>query len=65
MDLIFAPGRSPWVFKDKEATKVGAIVERDMRRGEALTAFDSDVIPEKIAGEVSQVQVVQTDEQKA
>lgn len=40
MDFLFAKGRTPWVFMDKEATKVGAIFERDLARGEALTAFD-------------------------
>jgi hypothetical protein len=28
------------VFNDKEAKKIGAIIERDLARGEALTAFD-------------------------
>lgn len=40
MDFLFSPSRSIWVFKDKEATKVGAIFERDMEHGEALTVFD-------------------------
>ena len=40
MDFLFSKGRTPWVFKDREATKVGAIFERDLARGEALTAFD-------------------------
>lgn len=40
MDFLFAKGRTPWVFTDSEATKVGAIFERDLARGEALTAFD-------------------------
>lgn len=39
MDFLFEKGRTPWVFLDKEATKVGAIFERDLARGEALTAF--------------------------
>lgn len=40
MDFLFSPTRSIWVFKDKEATKVGAIFERDMEHGEALTVFN-------------------------
>jgi len=40
MDFLFSPARSIWVFKDKEATRVGAIFERDMEHGEALTVFD-------------------------
>ena len=41
MDLLFSPNRSIFVFKDKDATKVGAIVERDLAHGEALS-FDPD-----------------------
>lgn len=40
MDFLFNKGRSIWVFNDKEAKKIGAILERDLARGEALTAFD-------------------------
>lgn len=36
MDLLFTKGRSPWVFLDRDATKIGAIFERDLARGEAL-----------------------------
>jgi hypothetical protein len=36
MDLLFTKGRTPWVFLDREATKIGAIFERDLSRGEAL-----------------------------
>jgi hypothetical protein len=36
MDLLFTKGRTPWVFMDREATKIGAIFERDLSRGEAL-----------------------------
>jgi hypothetical protein len=39
MDFIFAKSRTPWIFRDREATKVGAIFERDLPHGEALTAF--------------------------
>ena len=35
MDFLFAKSLTPWVFKDREATKVGAIFERDLSRGEA------------------------------
>jgi hypothetical protein len=41
IDVLFQPTSSMWVFKDKQATKVGAIFERDMARGEALTVFGS------------------------
>jgi hypothetical protein len=34
-------GRSAWVFTDKQATKIGAIFERDMTHGEALTVFEN------------------------
>lgn len=40
MDYLFMKGRSAWVFTDKEATKIGAIFERDMTHGEALTVFE-------------------------
>ncbi len=40
MDFLFARERNPWVFLDKEATKIGAILNRDMENGEAFTAFD-------------------------
>ncbi|KAL1968342.1 hypothetical protein VTN77DRAFT_1871 [Rasamsonia byssochlamydoides] len=36
MDLLFTKGRSPWVFLDRDATKIGALFERDLARGEAL-----------------------------
>ena len=39
MDFLFLPNRNIFVFQDKEATKIGAIFERDMWHGEALTAF--------------------------
>ncbi|RLL95720.1 hypothetical protein CFD26_104210 [Aspergillus turcosus] len=60
MDFLFTPGRSPWVFKDKEATKVGALFDRDMLHGEALTSFDPNPISEKTV-----VQVVRTGEHEA
>jgi hypothetical protein len=44
MDFLFAKDRNPWVFMDKEATKVGAIFERDMDHGEAFTAFDEKTL---------------------
>lgn len=40
MDYLFLKGRSPWVFTDEEATRIGAIFERDMTHGEALTVFE-------------------------
>lgn len=42
MDFLFTKGRSPWTFLDREATKIGALFERDLAHGEALTAFDED-----------------------
>jgi len=60
MDFLFAKGRNPWVFMDKEATKVGAIFDRDMDHGEAFTAFDEKTLgggqveivgPDHLAGE--------------
>ena len=60
MDFLFTPGRSPWVFKDKEATKVGALFDRDMLHGEALTSFDPNPISEKTV-----VQAVRTGEHEA
>ncbi|KAH8690868.1 putative sugar transporter [Talaromyces proteolyticus] len=41
MDFLFTKDRTPWVFRDPEAKKIGAIFERDMAHGQALTAFDS------------------------
>jgi hypothetical protein len=39
MDFLFDKSRTIWAFKDREATKIGALFERDMAHGEALTAF--------------------------
>lgn len=44
MDFLFSGDRNPWVFMDNEATKVGAIFDRDMEHGEALTAFDEKTL---------------------
>jgi hypothetical protein len=44
MDFLFLPDRNPFVFLDKEATKVGALFERDMLHGEALTSFGTDKV---------------------
>ena len=44
MDFLFAKGRNPLVFMDSEATKVGAIFDRDMEHGEALEAFDEKML---------------------
>jgi hypothetical protein len=41
MDFLFAKNRTAFVFLDKSATQIGAIFDRDMTNGEALTAFDS------------------------
>ncbi|KAJ5819013.1 hypothetical protein N7474_004604 [Penicillium riverlandense] len=40
IDFLFAKNRTIWVFSDQKARKVGAIFERDMAHGEALTEFD-------------------------
>lgn len=40
-DFLFGKDRTIWVFTDRQATKVGAIFERDMQHGEALTAFNA------------------------
>lgn len=40
MDLLFTKDRSIWVFRDAEATKIGAFIERDLSRGQALADFD-------------------------
>jgi hypothetical protein len=40
MDFLFAKDRTPWVFMDKQATKIGAIFDRDFDHEEAFTAFD-------------------------
>jgi hypothetical protein len=40
MDFLFAKNRTPWVFTDKQATKIGAIFDRDFDHGEAFTDFD-------------------------
>ena len=44
MDFLFTRGRNPFVFMDPEATKVGAIFDRDMEHGEALEAFDEKML---------------------
>lgn len=46
MDFLFDKSRTVWVFKDRDATKIGAIFERDLAHGEALTAFgDRKAVP--------------------
>ncbi|OJJ50730.1 hypothetical protein ASPZODRAFT_126656 [Penicilliopsis zonata CBS 506.65] len=40
IDFLFSKQRTSWVFRDREATRVGAIFERDFAHGEALTVFD-------------------------
>jgi hypothetical protein len=46
MDFLFTKSRTPWVFLDREATKIGALFERDMARGQALTTFDTGKLKE-------------------
>lgn len=40
MDFLFDKNRTVWVFRDRQARKVGAIFKRDMAHGEALTEFN-------------------------
>ncbi|KAJ5307460.1 hypothetical protein N7476_008116 [Penicillium atrosanguineum] len=40
VDFLFDKSRTAWVFRDRQACKVGAIFDRDMSRGEALTEFN-------------------------
>jgi hypothetical protein len=44
MDFLFAKGRNPWVFMDKEATKIGPIFDHGTENGEAFTAFDEKTL---------------------
>ena len=44
MDFLFTKDRTPWVFLDRSATKIGAIFERDMTRGEALTEIQGKLM---------------------
>lgn len=44
VDFLFDPSRNIWVFRDRQACKVGAIFDRDMTHGEALTKFDGKEI---------------------
>jgi hypothetical protein len=55
MDFLFSPDRSIWVFLDPGATKVGAIFERDMEHGEALTVFDKGGGVEQVEGDAASV----------
>lgn len=50
MDFLFSKGRSPWTFLDREATRIGALFQRDLEHGEALTVFDEDgmVLKDKV-----------------
>lgn len=42
MDFLFTKGRSIWTFLDREATKIGALFERDLAHGETLTGFNEN-----------------------
>jgi hypothetical protein len=53
MDFLFSTDRTIWVFTDHEATKVGAIFERDMANGEALTVFNDKA--QEITPQVDQI----------
>lgn len=58
MDFLFVKGRSPWVFMDHEATKVGALFDRDMAHGEALTAFDEKALATGQVEHIGQAETV-------
>ncbi|KAH8812732.1 general substrate transporter [Xylogone sp. PMI_703] len=58
MDFLFIKGRTPWVFLDHEATKVGALFDRDMTHGEALTAFDEKTMVTGKVEHISQAEAV-------
>jgi hypothetical protein len=38
MDLLFQKERTRWVFKDKEATMIGTLLEHDLSTGEVLVS---------------------------
>jgi hypothetical protein len=38
MDLLFQKDRTPFVFRDKEATMIGALLEHDLSTGEILVS---------------------------
>ena len=38
MDLLFQKGRTQWVFRDKEATMIGSLLEHDLLTGEVLVS---------------------------
>lgn len=42
MGFLFTKSRTPWTFLDRESTKIGALFERYLAHGEALTVFDDD-----------------------
>lgn len=39
MDFLFTKDRTPFTFLDHDAVKIGALFERDLAQGEALTVF--------------------------
>jgi hypothetical protein len=61
MDFLFSKDRTVWVYKDREATKVGAIFERDMAHGEALTVFNENNKTQEIAPQVDQIETREGD----
>lgn len=54
MDFLFAKSRTPFTMLDKQATKIGALFERDLAHGEALTVFDEETIQNKVRMQASQ-----------
>lgn len=48
MDFLFAKSRTPFTMLDRDATKIGALFERDLAHGEALTVFEEDGIKAKV-----------------
>lgn len=40
MDFLFTKDRTPFTFLDHDAVKIGALFERNLAHGEALTIFE-------------------------
>lgn len=52
VDFLFDSSRNVWVFRDRQACRVGAIFSRDMAHGEALTQFDGKKVDSAQVGHV-------------
>ena len=66
MDFLFGKDRNVWVFLDREATKIGAIFERDMAHGEALTVFDdhAKIAVNRVDGSVERYSMAPASDEK-